>query len=192
MIVVGGKAIGGMMRVAKKGFKSNFHQGGYVKPIQLSQAVEWLAIECAKQVGLDIAGVDILIDNNTYRICTYRFLIANYCFLGEINSSPGFQGFEMATGVDVARQIFEFIKLRCGVWKKQDERKKRRAILVPVQAEHLLPNQVPSVGSYDKLSDLSETIYQPAVYDASEQSDNESVGSVSSQRSDVVVPEQPQ
>lgn len=67
------------MRVAKKGFKSNFHQGGWVKPVKLTPAIEWLAIEAARLIGLDIAGVDILIDKNTYKIC-------------EINSTPGFQG----------------------------------------------------------------------------------------------------
>lgn len=88
VFVIGGKVIGGMMRVAKKGeeldcpsltiiigFKANFSQGGYVKPVKLSPAVEWLAIESSKLCKLDIAGVDILIDQDTYKIC-------------EINSSP--------------------------------------------------------------------------------------------------------
>jgi RimK family alpha-L-glutamate ligase len=130
VVVVGGKAIGGMMRVAKKGFKSNFHQGGYVKPVQLTPAIEWLAIESVKQLGLDVAGVDILIDEKTYRIC-------------EINASPGFQGFELATGINVPKHILDFVKLRCGVWKKKDEPKKKQLITIPVVAEHVLATTIP-------------------------------------------------
>ncbi|KAL0481911.1 alpha-L-glutamate ligase [Acrasis kona] len=125
VFVVGGKVIGGMMRIAKKGFKANFHQGGYVRPVKLSAAVEWLAIECARLVGLEIAGVDILIDHDSYKIC-------------EINSSPGFQGFELATGIDVPQQIMEFVKLRSGVWKKTSTlNQQKNVVLVPVSAEHV-------------------------------------------------------
>jgi RimK family alpha-L-glutamate ligase len=133
VIVVGGKVIGGMMRVAKKGFKANFHQGGYVRPVKLSAAVEWLAIECAKLVGLDIAGVDILIDHDSYKIC-------------EINASPGFQGFELATGIDVPQQIMEFVKLRSGVWKKTAKKpENKQVVMIPVEAEHIELNNVGSI-----------------------------------------------
>jgi RimK family alpha-L-glutamate ligase len=129
VIVVGGKAIGGMMRIAKKGFKSNFHQGGYTKPVKLSTPIEWLAIKSANMIGLDIAGVDILIDKNTYRIC-------------EINSTPGFQGFEMATGIDVAKAIMEYVKFRCGIWKKT-VRTTKSVVTVSVEAEHVMPPAPP-------------------------------------------------
>jgi RimK family alpha-L-glutamate ligase len=130
VIVVGGKAIGGMMRVAKKGFKSNFHQGGFVKPVKLTPAIEWLAIEAARLIGLDIAGVDILIDKNTYKIC-------------EINSTPGFQGFELATGIDVPKAILDFVRFRCGVWKKPSKDQKMSLLTIPVQAEHLVAQAIP-------------------------------------------------
>lgn len=130
VIVVGGKAIGGMMRVAKKGFKSNFHQGGYVKPVKLSPAMEWLAIESTRLIGLDVGGVDILIDNDTYKIC-------------EINASPGFQGFELATGINVAERILEFIQLRAGIWKKTATHKKKSTVVVPVEAEHIVAATMP-------------------------------------------------
>ncbi|KAL0477626.1 alpha-L-glutamate ligase [Acrasis kona] len=132
VIVVGGKVIGAMMRQAgDNGFKSNFHQGGFVESVQISRAVEWLAIEAVRLIDLDVAGVDILIDTNSYRIC-------------EINASPGFQGFEMATGVDVPQHIMDFIKLRSGVWGKKvkTESKKKNggaAVYIPVSAEHVLP-----------------------------------------------------
>jgi gamma-F420-2:alpha-L-glutamate ligase len=131
-IVVGGKVIGAMMRVARHGFKANFHQGGYVKGIKLSQAVEWLAIEAARLVDLEIAGVDLLIDQKTYRIC-------------EINSSPGFEGFELATGVDVPFRILDFVKIRTGLWKKP-QKKKKKPVVVPPEDDHIRdepPTEVP-------------------------------------------------
>jgi gamma-F420-2:alpha-L-glutamate ligase len=123
-IVVGGKVIGAMMRVARSGFKANYHQGGYVKGIKLSQAVEWLAIEAARLVDLEIAGVDILIDQKTYKIC-------------EINSSPGFEGFELATGVDVPWHILDFVKIRKGVWKKPSKKRRNKPVVVPVEDDHI-------------------------------------------------------
>ncbi|KAG2393783.1 hypothetical protein C9374_003547 [Naegleria lovaniensis] len=101
VIVVGGRAIGAMKRIATKGFKSNFHQGGKVEQVPLTQELELLAVECALACGLDVAGVDILFDgDNSYKIC-------------EVNSSPGFEGFEMATGVDVAKEIIMYCKNNC-------------------------------------------------------------------------------
>lgn len=67
--------------------------------MKLSPAVEWLAIETARLVGLDVAGVDILIGDDTYKIC-------------EINSSPGFEGFELATGINVPRELLHFMQIR--------------------------------------------------------------------------------
>ena len=52
-------------------------------------------------VGLDIAGIDLLFDGDHFRIC-------------EANSAPGFEGFEPATGINVARQILEFAAVRLG------------------------------------------------------------------------------
>jgi RimK family alpha-L-glutamate ligase len=125
VFVVGGKAIGGMLRVAKKGFKANFHQGGYVKPVALKPEIEWLACETAKLCGLDVAGVDILIDTDSYKIC-------------EINSSPGFQGFELATSIDIAKSLISFCQIRSGVWKKaKSDKPAKKIVTVPVEAELL-------------------------------------------------------
>jgi gamma-F420-2:alpha-L-glutamate ligase len=101
VIVIGGRTIGAMLRKAKgKNFKANYSAGGQVSPFDLNPAIEWLAVESARLMGLDIAGVDILFDkNNNYRIC-------------EINSYPGFEGFEKATGLNVPNEIFNYIKLR--------------------------------------------------------------------------------
>ncbi|KAG2381366.1 hypothetical protein C9374_006355 [Naegleria lovaniensis] len=128
-IVLGGKVIGAMMRVAKSGFKSNFHQGGYVKPVKLSNLLEWLAISAAQSVELDFAGVDILIDRDTYKIC-------------EINSSPGFEGFELATGVNVPDQLFNYVELKTSIWRKLDKKKKKKKpVLIPVEAEHVVASK---------------------------------------------------
>jgi glutathione synthase/RimK-type ligase-like ATP-grasp enzyme len=90
-----------MLRTAKgKNFKANYSAGGLVESYNLNPSIEWLAIESSRLIGLDIAGVDILFDkDNNYRIC-------------EINSYPGFEGFEKATGLNVPEEIFSYVKLR--------------------------------------------------------------------------------
>lgn len=101
VLVIGGRAIGAMIRSAREGrFKANFSVGGTVTPFNLNPAVEWLAVESAKLLGLDIAGVDILFDGD-YQVC-------------EVNSSPGFEGFEKATGLNVPQEIYHYIKVRLG------------------------------------------------------------------------------
>ena len=102
VFVVGGRVIGAMLRMAGEGkFKANFSAGGTVAPFKLNPALEWLAAESAKLVGLDIAGVDILFDGDNYKVC-------------EVNSSPGFEGFENATGVNVPKEIYNYIQVRLG------------------------------------------------------------------------------
>ncbi len=100
VIVIGGKAYGAMLRTAKKGrFKANYSQGGKVEFFQITPDIEWLALESARILNLDIAGVDILFDGDKYLVC-------------EVNSAPGFQGFEKATKIDIPKIIFEYIAFR--------------------------------------------------------------------------------
>lgn len=100
VLVVGGRAIGAMLRKAKEGqFKANISRGGLGKPFELNSEVEWLSIEAARVLGLDIAGVDILFDREGYKVC-------------EVNGGPGFEGFEKATGVNVPQQIYQYIQVR--------------------------------------------------------------------------------
>jgi len=102
VFVVGRRHIGAMVRIAREGkLKANFSAGGTVEPFDLNPAVEWLAVESAKLVGLDIAGIDILFDGDSYRVC-------------EVNSSPGFEGFEKATGLNVPQEIYHYIQVRLG------------------------------------------------------------------------------
>ena len=132
VIVIGGKAVGAMMRKAKEGFKANFHQGGNVEKIVLTQQLEWLAVETAKLCGLDIAGVDILIAKDSYKIC-------------EINSSPGFQGFEQATGINVARAILSFCESQSmGKPYRKEGQEGKKPIVIPAESEILLRGKTTS------------------------------------------------
>ncbi|NCP67767.1 RimK family alpha-L-glutamate ligase [Candidatus Peregrinibacteria bacterium] len=100
VFVIGGRAIGAMLREAgNEGYKANFSRGGSVSSFPLNQELEWLAVESAKSMNLDIAGVDILMDKDGYRVC-------------EVNSSPGFEGFEQATDINIPLEILRFILLK--------------------------------------------------------------------------------
>jgi gamma-F420-2:alpha-L-glutamate ligase len=99
VIVIGGRPYGAMLRTAKRGkFKANFEAGGCVEFYKMDPAIEWLAVESAKILNLDIAGVDLLFDGDKYVIC-------------EVNSAPGFEGFGKATGINIPKIIFEYIKV---------------------------------------------------------------------------------
>ena len=124
VFVVGGRVVGAMMRIAAKGqFKANVHQGGTVKPVKISPQVEWLVLETVKIIGLDIAGVDLLIDEKTYKIC-------------EVNSSPGFDGLEKALGENIAIKMFMYMKMRLGVWRRSGNKAGRSGISINVPVEN--------------------------------------------------------
>ncbi len=100
VMVVGGRSIGAILREAQAGkYKANISRGGFGKPFALNPEVEWLSIEAARVLGLDIAGVDLLFDGEGYKVC-------------EVNSGPGFKGFEQTTGLNVPQQIFQYIQVR--------------------------------------------------------------------------------
>ncbi len=100
--VVGGEVVGAMRRQGAKGeFRSNIHRGGTATPIQLSKEEESAAINSARVLGLNIAGVDMLQSNRGPLIM-------------EVNSSPGLEGIEKATGIDIAGKIIEFIEKNVG------------------------------------------------------------------------------
>ena len=102
VLVVGGKPLDAILRKGKRGsFKANHAQGGTVQPIELTPEMEWLAIESANLLGLEIAGVDLLFEGGSYCVC-------------EVNSVPGFEGFEQVTGIDVPKAIFDYIRVRIG------------------------------------------------------------------------------
>ena len=94
-LVVGGKVIAAMQRQARPGeFRSNLHRGGTAVSAKLSPEERSTAVRAAKAMGLNVAGVDILRSNHGTVVM-------------EVNSSPGLEGIERATGVDVAGRIIE-------------------------------------------------------------------------------------
>lgn len=95
-IVVGGRVIAAMRRVAKPGeFRSNLHRGGRGGAVVLPPAYRRMAIRAAELMGLEVAGVDMLEGRAGPRIL-------------EVNSSPGLEGIERATGRDVAGAIIDY------------------------------------------------------------------------------------
>lgn len=97
-LVVGGKVIAAMKRQAAPGeFRSNLHRGGSASIVRLSPAERKTAVDAAKTMGLNMAGVDILRSNNGPVVM-------------EVNSSPGLEGIETATGKDVAGMIISHIE----------------------------------------------------------------------------------
>lgn len=109
ILVVGGKVVAAMRRTAKKGeFRANVHRGGFGERItRLPKRYEHMALTAAKAVGLDIAGVDVL-ETSSGPV------------LLEVNSSPGFQELEKATGINVAECM-----IRIAMRKGQKKRSRR-------------------------------------------------------------------
>lgn len=96
--VVGGKVVAAMKRKAKPGeYRSNVHQGASTEAVQLDEEYERTAIQAAQIMGLRIAGVDMLRSKEGPRVL-------------EVNSSPGLEGIEGATGIDVADHIVRHIE----------------------------------------------------------------------------------
>ncbi|MGQ8338430.1 30S ribosomal protein S6--L-glutamate ligase [Sunxiuqinia sp. A32] len=96
--VVDGVVVGAMKRQAKKGeFRSNLHRGGSAEVYQLSEDEENAALKAARVMGLGVAGVDMLPSEHGPLIL-------------EVNSSPGLEGIEEATGTDIARSIIRYVE----------------------------------------------------------------------------------
>lgn len=96
--VVDGKVVGAMKRQAKDGeFRSNLHRGGTASVIKLSREEKEVAIAAAKSMGLGVAGVDMLQSNRGPLVM-------------EVNSSPGLEGIEKATGLNIAGKIIEYLE----------------------------------------------------------------------------------
>jgi ribosomal protein S6--L-glutamate ligase len=97
-IVVGGKVIAAMKRTGAEGeFRSNLHRGGSAQVVKLSSEERATAVRAAKSMGLNACGVDMLRANHGPVIM-------------EVNSSPGLEGVEKATGLDIAGKMIEFLE----------------------------------------------------------------------------------
>jgi ribosomal protein S6--L-glutamate ligase len=96
--IVDGEVVGAMRRQAKEGeFRSNLHRGGTASLVKLSRAEKSMAITAAKKMGLGVAGVDMLPS-------------ARGPLILEVNSSPGLEGIEGATKVDIAGRIIQYLE----------------------------------------------------------------------------------
>jgi ribosomal protein S6--L-glutamate ligase len=107
--VVNGEVVGAMRRQAKEGeFRSNLHRGGTAHVVKLDRHEKSAAISAAKKMGLGVAGVDMLPSNRGPLIL-------------EVNSSPGLEGIEAATKIDIAGRIYKFIEQHAGKKKIQKD-----------------------------------------------------------------------
>ncbi len=96
--VIGGKVIAAMKRTGAAGdFRSNLHRGGSAQAIKITPEERSTAVRAARSMGLNVAGVDMLRANHGAVVM-------------EVNSSPGLEGIEQASGIDVADRIIEFIE----------------------------------------------------------------------------------
>lgn len=110
-LVVGDRVVGAMRRKAKAGeFRSNIHRGAVGKAVRLPGSYEAAAVKAARVMGLEVAGVDMLYGADGPKIM-------------EVNSSPGIEGLEAATGIDVAHEIMshvaDFATAKARGWSKQ-------------------------------------------------------------------------
>ena len=97
-LVVGGEVVATMKRTGAEGdFRSNLHRGGNAVPIEISAEERSTAIRAAKAMGLNVCGVDMLRSNHGPVVM-------------EVNSSPGLEGIENATRIDIASKIIETLE----------------------------------------------------------------------------------
>ena len=98
-LVVGDQVVGAMKRQGQEGeFRSNLHRGGKAEIVNLSPEEKEAAIVATKTLGLKVAGVDMLQS-------------ARWPLILEVNSSPGLKGIELATGIDIAGKIIEYVEI---------------------------------------------------------------------------------
>lgn len=96
--IVGDKVVAAMQRTGKPGdFRSNLHRGGTAQLTKITPTERRTAVRAARAMGLNVAGVDLIRSNHGPLVL-------------EVNSSPGLQGIEQASGKDVAGEIIQFIE----------------------------------------------------------------------------------
>jgi len=107
IFVVGNKIVASMKRSSALGeFRSNVHRGGNTEAIEPTPKEQFIALNAVKYLGLGVAGVDIIRSNQGP-------------LLIEVNASPGLQGIEGATGIDIAKEIIKFVEKNAKRRKKQ-------------------------------------------------------------------------
>lgn len=109
--VIGNRVVAAMARHAAPGeFRSNLHRGGQAEKTTITPQERRTAVRAARTMGLNVAGVDILRSNRGPLVM-------------EVNSSPGPEGIEKATGIDVAGKIIEFVEKNARPWRTRDRGK---------------------------------------------------------------------
>jgi ribosomal protein S6--L-glutamate ligase len=99
-LVVGGRVVAAMRRQAPKGeFRSNLHRGGSARAVEIDEDERDIAIRAAATLGLGVAGVDLLRSDRGPLVL-------------EVNASPGLEGIEGATGLDVAGAMIDYVERR--------------------------------------------------------------------------------
>lgn len=96
--VIGNEVVASMERVAQDGeFRANIHLGATAKTVEISDKEREIAIKASQIMKLDVAGVDMVRSNTGVKIL-------------EVNSSPGLEGIESATGIDIGEKMIEYIE----------------------------------------------------------------------------------
>ena len=110
--VVNGKVVGAMKRQGDESdFRSNLHQGGTAMAIKLSKDEKAVALAAAKAMGLAVCGVDMILSSRGPLVM-------------EVNSSPGLEGIETTTKIDIATKIMDYIECECANRPKSKKQKK--------------------------------------------------------------------
>ncbi len=96
IMVINEKVVGAMkMKPVEGDFRANYHLTRKSRPVELTTLLKKLAVKAARTTGLDIAGVDLIVDKH------------NDIYLIEVNYAPGFKGLEKATGLDIAGHMID-------------------------------------------------------------------------------------
>ncbi len=105
VMVVGGRVIGCILRKSTgDDFRANINIGGTAEEYKTTREIEWVSLEASKLCNLDVAGVDLLFDGDHFKIC-------------EINSAPGFKGYEKYTNKNIAKELVDYICIKIGILK---------------------------------------------------------------------------
>jgi ribosomal protein S6--L-glutamate ligase len=108
--VINGEIVGAMKRQGREGeFRSNLHRGGAANVIKLNRSERVTALKAAKAMGLAIAGVDMLQSHRGPLVL-------------EVNSSPGLEGIEKSTGVDIAGKIIDYVEQSVNLKRRPKDR----------------------------------------------------------------------
>jgi ribosomal protein S6--L-glutamate ligase len=111
-LVVNGEVVGSMKRQGAEGdFRSNLHQGGSATSYKLNSKERETALAAAKAMGLGVCGVDMIPSDRGPLVM-------------EVNSSPGLEGIEKATGIDIAAKMMDYIEKN--ITPSPDNKKRRR------------------------------------------------------------------